>query len=102
MTPSKQGSTISHRSSFDDSLNIPMFTNVVSADGRRPDQMMRVEVSPGKIGDGLFPPRGEEIASEGGLSSEEENLIAQSTMEIKNIIGNKARPSLMSRFLNAS
>lgn len=102
VSPSKQGSTISQRSSFDDSLNIPMFKNIGSADGRLPNEMMRVEVSPGKIGEGLFPQRDEQIGSEGGLSSEEENLIAQSTMEIRNIIGNKARPSLMSRFLNES
>lgn len=100
MTPSKHGSTISQRSSFDDSLNIPAFTNVVSSDGRK----MQVEVSPGKIGEGLFAPlmRDEENGSEGGLSSEEENLIAQSTMEIRNFLGNKARPSLLSRFLNVS
>ena len=98
VTPSKHGSTISQRSSFDDSLNIPSFSNAVSADERK----AQVEVSPGKMGEGLFAPRDEENASEGGLSSEEENLIAQSSMEIGKILGNKARPSLLSRFLNVS
>ena len=50
VTPSKRGSTISQRSSFDDSLNINDI--MVSSYGA---QEMRVEVSPGKIGDGLFP-----------------------------------------------
>ena len=51
VTPSKRGSTISQRSSFDDSLNINEI--MISSYGA---QEMRVEVSPGKIGDGLFPP----------------------------------------------
>ena len=68
---------------------------------------IRAEVSPGKIGDGLFPPTVDEIEdvkvanvdSEAGLSSEEENLIAQTTSEIRNILGDKARPAFMSRFM---
>ena len=54
----------------------------------------RSEVSPGKIGDGLFPMAVLQMQephdsaddnNEAALSSEEENLIAQSTFEIKNI-----------------
>ena len=41
-------------------------------------------------------------AADEGLSSEEENLIAQSTYEIRNIIGIKARPTFMSRFVDGN
>lgn len=72
----------SQRSSFDDSLN-NMFSNDISLANE-----MRMEVSPGKIGDGLFAPNmnisimakeplnNDDAVSNGGLSSEEETLIA--------------------------
>lgn len=66
---------------------------------------MRTEISPGKIGDGLFAitSKQDRNASEDGLSSEEENLIAQSTFEIRNILVHKQVTStLMSRFVEAS
>lgn len=61
-----------------------------------------MEVSPGKIGEGLFPMGIQEPqASEEALSSEEENLIAQSTFEIKNIFEGRTRPGFCSRFAEA-
>ena len=87
--------------SFDDSS---IGINEISLSGR-------AEVSPGKVGDGLFPPsrvceeeeegpnEPRHVDSEAGLSSEEENLIAQTTSEIRNILGNKARPAFISRFM---
>lgn len=88
---SKQGSTISQRSSFDDSI---LFTNDIC--------LGRAEVSPGKMGDGLFSAQAKvqmqaRNDSEEELSSEEESLIAQSTFEIKSIFKDKARPSFLSR-----
>jgi len=67
-------------------------------DGQRSINDMRIEVSPGKVGDGLFPPTMQNENSDGGLSSEEENLIAQSTFEISNILGDQAKPAFLSRF----
>ena len=73
--------------------------------GQRSNQEMRIEeVAPGKIGDGLFamiPDKEQERnASDDGLSSEEENLIAQSCFEIRNIMVHKqAAPTFMSRFV---
>ena len=68
-------------------------------------EIMRVEISPGKIGDGLFPPEMLSMAqeeplnkSDDGLSSEEETLIAQSTFELQKIIADRSRPGLLSRF----
>ena len=69
-----------------------------------------MEVSPGKIGDGLFAPNmnisimakeplnNDDAVSNGGLSSEEETLIAQSNFELQKILADKARPGLLSRF----
>mmetsp|Transcript_40380 Transcript_40380/g.52945 ORF Transcript_40380/g.52945 Transcript_40380/m.52945 type:complete len:131 (+) Transcript_40380:2443-2835(+) len=61
----------------------------------------RTEVSPGKIGEGLFPMAvlhiNEPVDLDAALSSEEENLIAQSTFEIKNIFQERARLTCMSR-----
>ena len=59
---------------------------------------MQVEVSPGKIGDGLFSSKQQQVVSEEALSSEEENLIAESTNELINLVGTKARPSFLTRF----
>ena len=73
--------------------------------GQRSNQETRTEeVAPGKIGDGLFamiPDKQQERnASDDGLSSEEEILIAQSSFEIRNIMVHKqATPSFMSRFM---
>jgi hypothetical protein len=50
---SKKAYSISQRSSFDDSLNNMFITNDVSLANQ---DMMRVEISPGKIGEGLFHP----------------------------------------------
>ncbi len=68
-------------------------------------EIMRVEISPGKMGDGLFPPGIMSMApeeplnkSDDGLSSEEETLIAQSTFELQKIIADSSRPGLLSRF----
>ena len=62
----------------------------------------RIEVSPGKVGEGLFPMSLQEPQiSEEALSSEEENLIAQSTFEIKNIFEGRTRPGFCSRFAEA-
>ena len=71
------------------------------------NEMIRAEVSPGKIGIGLFPnittsnyqnDAQDDNSAQEGLSSEEEDLIAQSTFEIRNIIASKTRPTYMSRF----
>ncbi len=69
-------------------------------------EIMRVEISPGKMGEGLFPPGMMSMAqeeeplnkSDDGLSSEEETLIAQSTFELQKIIAESSRPGLLSRF----
>ena len=62
----------------------------------------RMEVSPGKMGEGLFPmAMNRPQISEEALSSEEENLIAQSTFEIKNIFEGRTRPGFCSRFTEA-
>ena len=67
---------------------------------------MRTEVSPGKMGNGLFALIKQQHvnASDECLSSEEENLIAQSTFEIRNILTHKpaTTPSFMSRFADVS
>ena len=100
---SKKAYSTSQRSSFDDSLN-NMFSNDISLANE-----MRMEVSPGKIGDGLFAPNmnimmakeplnNGDAVSNGGLSSEEETLIAQSNFELQKILADKAGPGLLSRF----
>lgn len=93
VTSKKGGSTISQRSSFDDSLNT-IFANEINLN----PQDLQVEVSPGKIGDGLFSSKQQQVVSEEALSSEEENLIAESTNELINLVGTKARPSFLTRF----
>lgn len=90
----RKGSSVSQLSSFDESLN-----NIMPHLGRN-------EASPGKVGEGLFPMAvlqmqephdSAEEQNEAALSSEEENLIAQSNFEIKNIVQNCARPAFLSR-----
>ena len=120
---SKQGSSISQRSSFDDSMNINEMVNGLndniklsggSGGGHANNRAERTteEVSPGKVGDGLFTmthhalvannattntARQDRNATDEGLSSEEENLIAQSSFEIRNILAHKQQV-FMSRF----
>ena len=111
---SKQGSSISQRSSFDDSMNINEMVNglndniKLSGANNRAERNTTEEVSPGKVGDGLFAmtqqhpynattvSRQDRNATDEGLSSEEENLIAQSSFEIRNILAHKQ--VFMSRF----
>ena len=71
VTPTKHGSSISQRSSFDDSLNINDI--MISSYGAQDNGNMRVEVSPGKIGDGLFPPS-MLMMSEDVVDKDEEDL----------------------------
>ena len=110
---SKQGSSISQRSSFDDSMNINEMVNGLNdniklGNSNKGAQTMRTEeVSPGKVGDGLFAmipiQQQDRNATDEGLSSEEENLIAQSSFEIRNILAHKqVTPAFMSRFVDAT